>query len=164
MTLDQLIKPDRVLCNAHARSKKHCLEILSELLSSSTPEVSNEEIFSKLVERERLGCTCMDKGTAFPHCRIEGVNESYGALIKLSSPIDFDSTDDEPVDLVFGLMVPAVMNDGHYADTRLIAGLLTDEFLRDNLRAASSSKDLYHALITAGMRSQSELPAMPQES
>jgi PTS system nitrogen regulatory IIA component len=164
MTLDQLIKPDRVLCNAHARSKKHCLEILSELLSSSTPEVSNEEIFSKLVERERLGCTCMDRGTAFPHCRIEGVTESCGALVKLSSPIDFDSTDGEAVDLVFGLMVPADMNDGHYADTRLIAGLLTDDILRDSLRAASSSRDLHQALISSGMRSQAEIPGMPQAS
>jgi PTS system nitrogen regulatory IIA component len=163
MTLDQLIKPDRVLCNAHARSKKHCLEILSELLSSTTPEISSDEIFSKLVERERLGCTCMDRGTAFPHCRIEGVSESCGALVKLSSPIDFDSTDGEPVDLLFGLMVPAAMNEGHYGDTRMITGLLSDASLRDSLRAATSSRDLYQALITSGMRSQSEMPDVPQE-
>ena len=164
MTLDQLIKPDRVLCNAHARSKKHCLEILSELLSSSTHEVSNEEIFSRLVERERLGCTCMDRGTAFPHCRIEGITESCGALVKLSSPIDFDSTDGEAVDLVFGLMVPAEMNDSHYADTRLIAGLLTDDLLRDTLRAASSSRDLYQALISCDLQTQAAIPGMPQAS
>jgi PTS system nitrogen regulatory IIA component len=164
MTLDQLIKPDRVLCNAHARSKKHCLEILSELLSGSTHEISNEEIFSRLVERERLGCTCMDRGTAFPHCRIEGITESCGALVKLSSPIDFDSTDGEAVDLVFGLMVPAEMNDSHYADTRLIAGLLTDDLLRDTLREASSSRDLYQALISCELRTQAEIPGMPQAS
>jgi PTS system nitrogen regulatory IIA component len=163
MTLDQLIKPDRVLCNAHARSKKHCLEILSELLSSATPEVSNEEIFSRLVERERLGCTSMERGTAFPHCRMPGVNDSFGALVKLSSPIDFDSTDGEPVDLLFGLMVPAEMNEGHYADTRMITGLLSDASLHDNLRTATSSRDLYQALITSGMRSRSEMPDVPQE-
>ena len=32
MLLEEIIKPDSVLCNAQARSKKHCLEILSELL------------------------------------------------------------------------------------------------------------------------------------
>jgi len=158
MLLDQLIKPDAVLCNAHARSKKHCLEILSELLSNTNPDVSNEEIFSGLVERERLGCTCLDRGTAFPHCRIEGVTASTGALIKLSTPIDFDSTDGEFVDLIFGLMVPADMAESHFADTRLIAGLLTDELLRTNLRAANSSRDLHQALITYGTRAESEMP------
>ena len=56
MVLEQIIKPDNVLCNANARSKKHCLEILSELLSQNNPDIASEEIFSKLIERERLGC------------------------------------------------------------------------------------------------------------
>lgn len=158
MNLAQLIRPESVLCNAHARSKKHCLEILSEILSNANPEVPNEEIFSKLVERERLGCTCLDKGSAFPHCRIDGVTQSSGALIKLSSPIDFDSTDGEFVDLIFGLMVPADMDDSHYADTRLITGLLTDDALRTGLRAASSSRELHDALINCGTRTDTGIP------
>ena len=147
MLLEQLIKPESVLCNAHARSKKHCLEILSELLSRTNPEIAAEEIFSKLVERERLGCTSLDKGTAFPHCRIEGIDNSTGALIKLSSPVDFDSADGEMVDLVIGMMVPADLDDSHYADIRLITDLLSDETARDRLRGAGTSNDLYQALL-----------------
>lgn len=161
MNLEQLIKPDSVLCNAHARSKKHCLEILSELLSTTNPGVSNEEIFSRLVERERLGCTCLDKGSAFPHCRIDAIGQSSGALIKLSSPIDFDSSDGEFVDLVFGLMVPAEMDDSHYADTRFIAGLISDEVLRSKLRAATSSRDLHETLIRCAARPESNTPGAP---
>lgn len=158
MTLEQLIKPDSVLCNAQARSKKHCLEILSELLSKTNPDLPNEEIFSKLVARERLGCTCLDKGAAFPHCRIDGIEQSSGALIRLSSPIDFDSADGEFVDLIFGLMVPTAIDDSHYADTRFITGLLSDEALRNSLRAANSSRELHHALMTSGARPESGTP------
>jgi len=147
MTLDRLIRPDSVLCNAHARSKKHCLEILSELLSHANPDVASEEIFSKLVERERLGCTGLDKGSAFPHCRIEGLTESSGAFIKLSSPIDFDSANDDFVDLVFGLMVPADMDESHYTDTRFVAKLLAKDILRDDLRAATTSRELHQILL-----------------
>ena len=149
MTLEQLIKPESVLCNAQARSKKHCLEILSELLSRASPEIPNEEIFSKLVERERLGCTGLEKGTAFPHCRIEGIKHSTGALIRLSAPVDFDSADGELVDLVIGLMVPADLDESHYADVSLITGVLGDEALLARLRGAKSSNDLYQALIAA---------------
>lgn len=149
MKLEDLVKPDNVLCNAQARSKKHCLEILSELLSRSDSEISHEEIFERLVERERLGCTGLDSGVAFPHSRVEGVKRSSGALMKLSSPVDFDTSDSEHVDLVFGLMVPVELDDSHYADIRVITSALNDPELRDRLRAARSSSELYKALLTA---------------
>lgn len=147
MTLEHLIKPESVLCNAHARSKKHALEILSELLSRTNPDIPNEEIFSKLVERERLGCTGLEKGTAFPHCRIEGLERSTGALMRLSTPVDFDSADGELVDLVIGLIVPANLDESHYADIKLVTGALSDDKLRGRLRDATTSNDLYQALI-----------------
>jgi len=147
MTLEKLIKFDSVLCNALARSKKHCLEILSELLTRSNPDIATEEIFAKLIERERLGCTSLDKGVAFPHCRVNGAPRSCGALIKLSTPVDFDSPDGEAVDLVFGLMVPAELDASHYADVEMITGLLNDDALRCRLRNAGSSSELYEALL-----------------
>jgi len=146
MLLEEIIKPDSVLCNAHARSKKHCLEILSELLTRSEPGMSADDIFGRLIERERLGCTSLDQGVAFPHCRVDGLNVSMAALIKLSEPIDFDSQDGEDVDLIFGLIVPTDMDDSHHADICGIAELLIDEDLRTKLRDASSSSELYDAL------------------
>ncbi|MDH4106895.1 MAG: PTS sugar transporter subunit IIA [Gammaproteobacteria bacterium] len=147
MTLLELIKPDSVLCNAHARSKKHSLEILSELLSRQVPEIPHEEIFAKLVERERLGSTCIGKGTAFPHCRIPNLATSHGALMKLSSPVDFDSTDGEFVDIVFGLVVPEELDDSQRANVSFITTLLDDEELRTRLRRSASSSELFKAMV-----------------
>lgn len=152
MILEELVKPDNVLCNAHARSKKHCLEILSELLARSDSGVSNEDIFEKLIERERLGCTSLDKGIAFPHCRVEGVRQSSGALMKLSEPVDFDTSDGEDVDLVFGLMVPKELDDSHRADITMITGSLMDDELRNRLRAATTSSELYDALLSGAQQ------------
>lgn len=150
--VETLIRPESVLCNAQARSKKHCLEILSELLSSTAPDVPNEEIFEKLVERERLGCTGLDKGTAFPHCRIDGLAESSGALIKLSAPIDFDTADGEYVDLVIGLMLPEDLDESHHATIRYIVSMLDDDDLRQRLRDSTTSAELYRNLIDKDAR------------
>jgi PTS system nitrogen regulatory IIA component len=147
MILEQLISPGGVLCNAHARSKKHSLEILSELLAEPNPDIANEEIFAKLIERERLGCTGLDQGIAFPHCRIAGVQNSCGALMKLSEPVDFDSPDGVSVDLIFGLILPAELRDSHYADIDTITGFLGNDSLTARLRSANSSSELYAALI-----------------
>ncbi len=147
MLLEEIIKPDGVLCNATARSKKHCLEILSELLVRSSPEIASDVIFRCLNERERLGCTGLDRGAAFPHCRVEDISVSTAALIKLSEPIDFDAADGEPVDLIFGMMVPTLLDDSHYADIKMITQVLADEGLRSRLRGMNSSSDLYDALL-----------------
>lgn len=146
MLLEDIIKPDRVLCNAHARSKKHCLEILSELLVRAHPEIASEDVFGSLIERERLGCTGLGEGVAFPHCRAEGLDSNIGALMKLSEPVEFDAADGEAVDLVFGLIVPAEVNEQHQANIHFISELLADHDLRERLRSASSSNDLYRAL------------------
>ena len=147
MLLEDIIQPDGVLCNASARSKKHCLEILSELLVRRSPDIASEVIFACLNERERLGCTGLDRGAAFPHCRIEGLAESQAALIKLSEPIEFDAADGDLVDLVFGMIVPTEINEGHHADIKMITQVLADEGLRSRLRSTQSSKELYEALL-----------------
>jgi nitrogen PTS system EIIA component len=147
MILENIIRPDSVLCNVSARSKKHCLEILSELLTQPNSDIANEEAFVKLIERERLGCTSLDKGIAFPHCRVNGVKTNSAALIKLLEPVDFDSIDGEPVDLVFGLMVPTDLDEAGRAEIESIAHFLRDETLRARLRSANSSKELYEALL-----------------
>ena len=146
MLLEEIIKPDSVLCNAHASSKKHSLEILSELLARSELGIASDDIFARLIERERLGCTGLDQGVAFPHCRIDGLNISAAALIKLNEPVDFDSQDGEDVDLVFGLIVPTEVDDSHHADIYSIAELLGDNALRAKLRDANTSSELYDAL------------------
>ncbi len=159
MSIEELIKPDGVLCNATARSKKHCLEILSELLIRSHPDIPTDDIFECLIDRERLGCTSLMKGVAFPHCRVNGIKSSTAALIKLSEPVDFDSSDGEPVDLVFGMMVPVKLDEHHHAEIEAITKLLSDPALRENLRHMNSSRDLYNALLAGAARPGAEASA-----
>ncbi len=147
MLLEEIFKPDSVLCNAHARSKKHCLEILSELLVRTIPDIAAEDVFESLIERERLGCTGLKQGIAFPHCRVDGLEQSCAAMIKLSEAVDFDSADGEPVDLVFGLLVPENLDDSHYADIKMITSALGDDGLRGRLRESNTSNDLYDTLL-----------------
>lgn len=149
MQLEDIIKRDSVLCNANARSKKHCIEILSELLVRSIPDTPADDVFASLIERERLGCTSLSAGVAFPHCRVAGLEQSCAALMKLSEPVDFDCSDGEPVDLVFGLVVPEEVEDSHIEEIRGISRVLADEDLREQLRQCNTSKELHNTLLEA---------------
>ena len=157
MTVADLIKPGNVLCNVSVRGKKHCLELLSELLARSSPGIEAEEIFAKLFERERLGSTGLGNGVAFPHCRFDGITGSNAAMLKLVEPVEFDSPDDQYVDLVFGLMVPEEVTEGHRGVIAEIAELLDDQDVRCRLRAANDSNGMLKALLDSpgGERSSS---------
>ena len=162
MNITELVKPDSVLCNVSARSKKHCLEILSELLTRSSPDIANEEVFAKLIDRERLGCTCLDKGVAFPHCRVEGINQSAGALLRLADPVDFDSPDGQSVDVVFGMILPENLEAEDHAAIDTLANMLRDEALCARLRAATTSSELGNALLAGGIEPAPVLQAAQQ--
>lgn len=72
-------------------------------------------------------------------------------MIKLSSPVDFDSSDGEPVDLVFGLVVPSDIDASHYDDIRRIADMLRGHAWREKARAVSSSSELYDIMLETAL-------------
>ena len=146
MNILSLIEPGRVVCNVESRSKKHALEILSELLASDFEEITQAEVFESLINRERLGCTAMGKGVAVPHGRMAGITGNIGAFVKLSVPVNFDSPDGEPVDLIFGLLVSEDCGDDHLEDLAETTELFTDADFRQLLRNAASSRGLYDLL------------------
>lgn len=147
MSIVNLLTPGRVLCNAEARSKKHTLEILSELLGDCQPPIAPNVAFESLIARERLGSTALELGAAVPHGRVEGLENATAAVVKLATPIDFDAPDDQPVSLLFGLLVPQDCTDEHLADLATIATMLEDRAFRDLLDDASTSRSLYDLIV-----------------
>ncbi len=148
MIFASLLEPGRVLCNVEGRSKKHALDILAELLASAG-DLDQDEIFASLIGREKLGCTAIENGVAIPHGRLEGLDRSYGAFLKLSQPVDFDTPEGDPVDLIFGLLVPAPAKEAgcHLEEISVLATALADPRLTRALRRASSSRSLYDLLV-----------------
>ncbi|MEM9058685.1 MAG: PTS sugar transporter subunit IIA, partial [Pseudomonadota bacterium] len=140
--------------NAEARSKKHALEMLSELLADCEPPISPGTAFESLIARERLGSTALELGTAVPHGRVDGLDAATAAVVKLATPIDFDAPGDEPVSLLFGLLVPQECTDEHLADLAAIAAMLDDSEFRARLGEATTSRDLYTLIVEYQHRAQ----------
>lgn len=148
MTFQSLLQPGRVVCNVEARSKKHALDVLSEILSTAA-KVEHSDVFQSLISREKLGCTAIENGIAIPHGRLPGLAAPVGAFLKLSKPVDFDMPDREPVDLIFGMLVamPEENAGCHHEDVSAVATALADPALAAALRRAGSSRALYDLLV-----------------
>jgi PTS system nitrogen regulatory IIA component len=146
MDVAHILSEESVHCETRARSKKHALELLSEALAAASEVYNAEEIFESLIQRERLGCTGLGRSVAMPHARVEGLEESIGAFLRLSEPVDFDSADGEPVDLIFGLLVPAHCDDEQIKEVRELIEKLGDSQLQQRLHDAAEPAELYNLL------------------
>ena len=96
MQIQSLLTQGRTLCDIEGVSKKRVLEILANTIAQDIPAIDADDLFRRLIARERLGSTGIGHGIAIPHCRVENYDGVIGALITLNQPIDFDSIDSEP--------------------------------------------------------------------
>jgi len=133
---------DRILLQSPAGSKKRALEQMGGLLSSASEALTPEMVFDKLLQRERLGSTGLGRGIALPHARMDGVTEACGGFIQLQSGIDFDAIDDQPVDLVFGLLVPVEATNEHLKLLATLARLFNNQNFCDQLRESRDPAQL----------------------
>ena len=129
---------DRVATQVAINSKKRLLEYVAELFSNQNPQLDVTVIFEKLIERERLGSTGLGKGIALPHARVDGLTHARAVFIKLSDGIEFDAIDNQPIDLVVALLVPAEANEEHLQILAGLAGFFNED---DNCRLMRETED-----------------------
>jgi PTS system nitrogen regulatory IIA component len=125
MDLSDLIDAQAILPALKANSKKQLLQMLAEKASELT-DIPEREIFDTILQRERLGSTGVGNGIAIPHGKLPGIKEITGVFARLEQPVDFESLDDQPVDLVFLLLAPEGAGADHLKALSRIARVLRD--------------------------------------
>jgi len=147
MTLSSLLAPEAVFSGLKANSKKQLLQDLSALIAPLVG-LSDRLIFETLIQRERLGSTGIGQGIAIPHGRMKGVTRLVGFFAKLARPVDFDSMDGEPADLIFVLLAPEEAGADHLQALARVARVFRNSRTAQTLRQAEDRAALY-AILTA---------------
>jgi PTS system nitrogen regulatory IIA component len=153
MNIASLLTSDRILCGAASTSKKRLLETLADMLAKDLPELDVTTVFEGLLHRERLGSTGIGHGVAIPHGRLPGVNKAIGALITLHEGIDYDAPDQQPVDLLFALIVPEESTEEHLQILATLAQSFSSKDTANRLRQCS---EIEQVLMVTG---QWEVPS-----
>ena len=146
MEIADLVKPDHVVAQLRASSKKQALQELARRAADITGQ-PERAIFSVLMKRERLGTTGVGNGIAIPHGKLPTLDRLYGVFARLEHPIDFDSIDDRPVDLIFLLLAPESSGAEHLKALARVSRLLRDKTACEKLRGTDDSEALYALLV-----------------
>ena len=145
--LDHILALERVRADVPSGSRKRTLQVLGEILADADPGLSSQAVFDQLFARERLGSTGLGEGCALPHARVPGLGRTLAAFVRLRKGVDFDAPDHQPVDLVFGLLVPEESTEAHLEILASIARVFADDHVRSSIRSAGEPARMREILV-----------------
>lgn len=145
MELSNLVTEKAVIASLKASSKKQALHELSDLAGDLTG-LEPRDVFEALLQRERLGSTGVGHGIAIPHGKFDKLQKLQGVFARLETPIEFESTDDQPVDLIFLLMAPEGAGADHLKALARVSRVLRDPAIAAKLRGSDSEAALFSIL------------------
>ncbi len=146
MELTDLLDGECVVANLRATSKKQVLQELARRAADITG-IDERKIFAVLMDRERLGTTGVGSGIAIPHGKLPELNRLYGIFARLEKPVDFQSIDERPVDLIFVLLAPEEAGADHLKALARVSRLLRDQNICEKLRG-TGEVDALSAILT----------------
>ncbi|MGE0746096.1 MAG: PTS IIA-like nitrogen regulatory protein PtsN [Rhodospirillales bacterium] len=147
MEIADLLNPAGVIAELRVTSKKQALQELARHAAEATG-LHERTVFEALLERERLGTTGVGKGVAIPHAKLARLDRLVGLFARLTQPIDFESIDDQPVDLIFLLLAPESAGADHLRALARVSRLFRDAEVCESLRRTADPAGLF-AILTA---------------
>lgn len=152
MELSKLLAPEAVRVVGQLTSKKRLFQELGEI-AAQVYHLNASVATDGLQERESLGPTGVGHGIALPHARLEDLPDIVAVFLRLEKPLDYDSVDRQPVDLVFGLFAPKDSGVDHLKALALVSRTMRDPAICAKLRA-NTDPDKLHAILTAARAAQ----------
>jgi PTS system nitrogen regulatory IIA component len=149
MKISDFLSPANVMLNIRASDKTQLLLQLS-VLAATEVRMDTEAVTAQIAKREELGSTGVGDGVALPHARIAGLKSPFGLLARLRRGINFEAIDEQPVDIVFLLLLPDSANDEQLNALACVARALRDEQTLARIRDAVNPEALFKAITELG--------------
>jgi fructose-specific phosphotransferase system IIA component len=146
LRITDYINEDLIFLELEAKDKDSAIAAIIERMSR-TNVFDNASSFLKEVRgREKLGSTGIGKGVALPHARTQHVKNIVVAFARLSTGIDFQSEDKEPVRLIFLLGTPLNCVGEYLKVLATISKIARTDKIRKSLIKAGSVEEVAEIL------------------
>jgi mannitol/fructose-specific phosphotransferase system IIA component (Ntr-type) len=147
MRLTDFLSPETVKVPLEGTTKEEVLRELVDLICRGKEEPFCEDVFRTIMEREWLMSSGIGQGIALPHGFWAHEAPFAAALGIPAQPIEFDSIDGKPVEIVFLLIC-----DEEHTNTKLkglarISRLLHREEFRQALAASTSAEEAMQVIV-----------------
>ena len=138
MKIVDLLKRESVELNGKVTSKPEAIEKMVALMAAGGNLADVEAYKKGVFAREEESTTGIGEGIALPHAKTAAVKAPGLAAMVINDGVDFDSLDDEPVNLLFLIAAPNTEDNIHLDVLSKLSMLLMDENFVKKLKNASS--------------------------
>jgi len=119
-----------------------------QLLVDANEVKDSQVLLNSVLEREATRTTGIGNGLAIPHGKCSGVDHLVVAIAKPETPIDFESIDGRPVNLIVLLASPPDQNGPHIQALARISRLMNVDAFRQAMRNATTGQQILDAVKT----------------
>ena len=141
MRITDLLDKNSICLDASPADKTEALNQIVSLMGKSG-KINDIEAYRKQVFlREEESTTGIGEGIAIPHGKCDAVTKPGLAAMVVKDGVDFDSLDDEPVNLLFLIAAPNTKDNVHLDVLSKLSVLMMDEVFADALRNAKSADE-----------------------
>lgn len=144
MKVIDILSVEKIKVDFKANDKIGVINELVDLFTAD-PKVNNmDEMRNAIIDREEIQSTGVGSGFAIPHAKTDGVKEMIAAFGRLPEPIEFESIDEQPVNLVFLMVAQESAVGPHIKMLSRISRLMSKESFRESLINAETAEEIYN--------------------
>lgn len=136
------ITKDRIAPSLKGATKKEILRELAALMSLVCQDVSEDEIATILLEREKIGSTGIGDGIAIPHGKMKDLKKIEIFFARSVQGVPFDAADNKPVHLFFLLLAPTDSSSSYLNTLATLARFLKRSQSRSRLIQAETTEEI----------------------
>ena len=142
MHIHELLSPEHIILDLQVVDKFQCIHALVDVFSSALSDEILTQVREAVITRESIMSTGVGQALAIPHGKTEALAESFAAFARLKFPLEFDSIDHVPVQLVFLLVGPHSDHRNHIKRLSRISKLMNHLEFREGLYQAKSPEQV----------------------
>lgn len=142
MKVNGILKQEYIIPQMKAANKEDAINELINLFENDDRVLDLEEIRNSIHSREKIMSTGVGKGFAIPHGKTNATSETLGAFGIARTPIDYQSLDGEPVQLIFLLIGKDNMVSTHIKLLSRISRMMNEDGFREKLLQTQTSEQI----------------------
>jgi len=142
MKIEALLTEKHINLNLDSGSKEEVIDTLLTMVAGHDKVRDVKQLAEDVRKREREMSTGIGKNIGLPHAKTSAVTEPVLALVTLSSEVEFESIDNQPVKIVFLLATPETMLAEHLKLLGRITRLAGRDDVRRKLIEATTPGDV----------------------
>ena len=149
MKLTDILTSDRIVARMEVSDKSEAIRTLVRLVAASGKCSDEEKLLKAVFDREAIRSTGIGHGLAVPHGKCACCDELVMALGRAVPPIDFESKDGRPAEIVVLLGSPIDQTGPHVQALARISRLMLMDGFRSAIASADNAEAIYEIISKA---------------